>query len=173
VAVFDEGGGALVHPHCDDRIGVAEPLGDGRNRYVLGEEPDGVGVAQVADAQAAVIRPGLIESAGQEGALPDAGEAAGREWLVGSAAMGVGEDARASAAIELLAVGEQGVDGLLVEGDGAMNDQPAGFLFLRFGLVSGRADGRSSELEATWPGDGAVVEGQVGPEVFPTQCDQF
>jgi hypothetical protein len=46
--------------------------------------------------------------------------------------MGVGEDARASAAIELLAVGEQGVDGLLVEGDGAMNDQPAGFLFFRF-----------------------------------------
>jgi hypothetical protein len=55
-------------------------------------------------------------------------------------------------------VGEQGFDGLLVEGDGAMNDQPAGFLFLRFGFRSGQTDGWSSELEATRPGDGAVVQ---------------
>ncbi len=31
VAVFDEAGGVLVHAHGDDRIGVAEPFGDGRN----------------------------------------------------------------------------------------------------------------------------------------------
>ena len=85
---------------------------------------------------------------------------------------GVGEDARAGAAVELLAVGEQGVDGLLVEGDGAMNDQPAG-LPLRFGFPPGRTDGWSSELEAAWPGDGAVVQGQVGSEVLPAQCDQL
>lgn len=57
--------------------------------------------------------------------------------------MWVGEDACASAAIELPAVGAQDVDCLLVEGDGAMNDQPVGFLFLRFGfppvgLMAGR-----------------------------------
>lgn len=173
VAVFDEGGGVLVHPHGDQRVGVAEPLGDGRDGHVLGEKPDGVGVAQVADTQTAVIWPGLIESGGHDGALPGAGEAAGREWLVGSATTGVGEDVRASAAVEPLAVGEQDFDGLLVEGDGAMNDQPAGFLFFRSGFPSGRTDGWSSELEATRPGDGAVIQGEVGSEVLPTQRDQL
>ena len=170
VTVFDEGGGVLVHPHGDERVGVAEPRGDGPDGHVLGEEPDGVGVAQVADAQAAVIWPGLVESGGHEGVLPDAGEAAGRKWVVGSAAMGVGEDACTSAAIELLAVDPQGLDGLLVEGDGAMNAQPGGLLL--GGFPSGRADGWSSEFEAAWPSDGAVVKGQVGSEVLPAQGDQ-
>jgi hypothetical protein len=79
VTVFDKGGGVLVHLHGDERVGVAEPLGDGRNRHVLGEEPDGVGVAQIADAQATVVGPDLDESSGQEGAFPYAGEAAGRK----------------------------------------------------------------------------------------------
>jgi hypothetical protein len=86
---------------------------------------------------------------------------------------GVGEDPRASAAVELLAVGEQGVDGLLVEGDGAMNGQPARFLFPTFGFPFGRVDGWSSEFEAAWPGDGAVVQGEVGSEVLPAQRDQL
>jgi hypothetical protein len=66
VTVFDEGGGVLVHLHGDERVGVAEPLGDGRNRHVLGEEPDGVGVAQIADAQATVVGPrlGRVERTG-------------------------------------------------------------------------------------------------------------
>jgi hypothetical protein len=98
VTALDEAGDVLVHPNGDQRVGVAEPLGDGRDRQVLGEEPDGVGVAQVADAQAAVIWPGLVESGGLEGAVPDAGEAAGREWLVGWRPRGVGED-----------IGDQGV----------------------------------------------------------------
>jgi hypothetical protein len=156
MTVLEEGGGVLVHPYGDERVGVAEPLGDGRDGHVLGEEPDGVGVAQIADAQATVIRPGPIEASRQENALPDAGEDAGREWLVGSATTRVGEDARASATIELLAVGEQDVDCLRAEGDGAMNDQPAGLL-LRFEFMSGRAGGWSSELEAAWPSDGAVI----------------
>ena len=77
MTVLDEGGGVLVHPHGDQRVGMAEPLGDVRDGHVLGEEPDGVGVAQVAEAQAAVIRPGLIERGDLEGALPGAGEAVG------------------------------------------------------------------------------------------------
>jgi hypothetical protein len=55
VTVFDEGGGVLVDPHGDQRVGVAEPLGDGWDGHVLGEEPDGMSMAQITDAQAAVI----------------------------------------------------------------------------------------------------------------------
>jgi hypothetical protein len=35
VTAHDEAGGVLVHPHGDERAGMAEPLGDGRDGHVL------------------------------------------------------------------------------------------------------------------------------------------
>jgi len=74
LALVDFGGGELVHAHGDHGVGVAQPLGDGADGGLLGQQPDGVGVAQVVEPWPLLVGPALLEPGGGEGALPDAGE---------------------------------------------------------------------------------------------------
>ena len=70
----DQGGGVLVHAHGDYGVGVAQSLGDGADGGLLGQQPDGVGVAQVVGAGPLLVGPGLVQPGGAEGSVPDAGE---------------------------------------------------------------------------------------------------
>jgi hypothetical protein len=102
---------------------VAQSLGDGADGGLLGQQPDGVGVAQVVEVWPLLVGPGLVQPGGGEGSVPDAGEVGGGEWAAGATgAAGAGEDQVAGTAVDQVAVGVEGVDGVLVEGDGA----PAG-----------------------------------------------
>ena len=121
--VFDEGGGVLVHPHGDQRAGVAEPAGDRRHRDLLGDQPDSVGVAQVVEVQPAVAGPGMPEPGSSQGGFPNAGEVvAGQRDPAAAAAGWGGEDpvVRLRLVEEALPVVVEGLDGGLVEGDGAL-----------------------------------------------------
>ena len=70
-----------------------------------------------------LVGPCLVQPGGRQGALPDAREVGRCQRAAGAAgAAGAGEDQVAGAAVEEFAVGVEGVDGVVVEGDGA----PAG-----------------------------------------------
>src|SRR6266545_8323796 len=74
LAVVDQGGGVLVHAHGDHGAGVAKPSCYGTNGDLLGEQPDGVGVAQVVEAGSLLVGSGLVQFGGGQGAVPDARE---------------------------------------------------------------------------------------------------
>jgi hypothetical protein len=61
LAVVDQGGGVLVHAHSDHGAGVAKPPCYGTNGDLLGEQPDGVGVAQVVEAGSPLVGSGLVQ----------------------------------------------------------------------------------------------------------------
>ena len=73
----DQGRGVLVHAHGDHGVGVAQPPGDRADGGLLGEQPDGVGVAQVVEVWPLLVGPGLVQPGGGQGALPDAREVGG------------------------------------------------------------------------------------------------
>jgi hypothetical protein len=102
---------------------VAKPPCYGTNGDLLGEQPDGVGMAQVVEAGSPLVGSGLVQFGGGQGAVPDAREVGRCQRAAGAAgAAGTGEDQVAGAAADQVAVGLQGVDRVVVEGDGA----PAG-----------------------------------------------
>ncbi len=74
LVLFHQGGGVQVHAHGDHGVGVAQPLGDGADCGLLGQQPDRVGVAQVVEMRPLLVGPCLVQAGGGQGALPDAGE---------------------------------------------------------------------------------------------------
>src|SRR6266511_5963185 len=67
LAVVDQGGGVLVHAHGDHGVGVAKPPCYSTNGDLLGEQPDGVGVAQVVEARPLLVGPCLVQPGVGEG----------------------------------------------------------------------------------------------------------
>jgi hypothetical protein len=90
---------------------------------LLGQQPDGVGVTQVVEPQLVLVGPGRFQPGGGEGAMPDAREVRRCQRASGAAgAARAGEDRLAGMAADQFAVGVEGVDRALIEGD----DAPAG-----------------------------------------------
>ncbi len=159
----------------DERIGVAEPVGDGRHRDVLGDQPDRVGVAQVVEVQPAVAGPGVLEPGSGEGGFPDAGEVVGGQGGPAAAPAGWGgEDQVEGLRVvgEALPVVAEGVGGGLVEGDGALGGRGGGGLVAPSAAAAGVGE-HAADAQAAGADDGAVVERVAQVEVVPAQRGEF
>jgi hypothetical protein len=132
-----------------------------------------MGVAQVMEVQPTVLGPQMGQLGLGQGPLPHADEVAVHQGPSRtSRATRAGEDAVVGAAADQLSVGQQRLDGLLVEGD----DPLAGFgLRALLDSVAGPAGvaDRPGDPQPPRPTHGTVVQGLVEAGVVPAQRDQL
>jgi len=132
-----------------------------------------VGVPQVVEVQAAVVLPQPRELGVLERAVPDTPEVVTCKGTAGALrAAWCGEHEVPFLAANQLPMGRQGLDGLLVQRDGA----PASFCLGAFHQAAtrvGRVAERPHDPQPRWPRDGAVVERPGELQVVPAQGGQL
>jgi hypothetical protein len=131
------------------------------------------GVAQVVEVQPAVLGPQVGQLGLGQGPLPNAHEVAVHQGPSRtSRATRAREDAVVGAAADQLSVGQERLDGLLVEGDDPLAGFGLGALLDSAAGPAGVAD-RAGDSQPPRPAYGTVVQGLVEAGVVPAQGGQL